>query len=51
MDVWKYEIYLECSPGYLTSEQSGRVRYHDSTREIISYFQTSMDCSVYYIKK
>ena len=27
MDVRKYEIYFECCPGYLTSEQSERVRY------------------------
>ena len=29
MDVRKYEIYFghECRPGYLTSEQSERVRY------------------------
>lgn len=25
MDAWKYEIYFECSPGYLTCEQSERV--------------------------
>ena len=27
MDVCKYEIYIECLPGYLTSEQSERLRY------------------------
>ena len=26
-DVQKYEIYFECWPGYLTSEQSEQVRY------------------------
>ena len=26
MDVRKYEIYFECWPGYLTSEQSEQVR-------------------------
>ncbi len=27
MDVWKYEIYFECSPGYPTSERNEGVRY------------------------
>ena len=27
MDVQKYEIYFECWPGYLTSEQNERGRY------------------------
>ena len=40
MDVWKYEIISK-----RTSEISC------STREIISYIQTSIYCSVHYIKK
>ena len=27
MDLQEYEIYFECLPGYLTSEQSKRMRY------------------------
>ena len=27
IDVQKYEIYFECWPGYLTSEQNEQVRY------------------------
>ena len=49
MNVRRYEIYFECWPGYLTSEQS-EWDISCSTREIISYFKTSMYCSVYYIK-
>ena len=51
MDVRKYEIYFERCPRYLTSEQSERTsEISGSTRQKISYFQTSMYCSVYYIK-
>ena len=40
MDVRKYDIYFKCWPGYLTSEQSERVRYP---------VQRDIYCSVYYI--
>ena len=50
IDVRKYEIYFECWPGYLMSEQSERVKYPVQHEEWISYFQTSMHCYVYYIK-
>ena len=37
---------IQCWPGYLTSEQISC-----RTREIISYFQAFVYCSVYYIEK
>ena len=42
MDVCKYEIYFECWTGYLTSEQSERVRYPVQHKKQISYFQASI---------
>ena len=51
MDVRKYEIYFECSPGYPTSERNEGVRYPYQHQKKISYFQASMYYSVYYIKK
>ena len=34
MDVRKYEMYFECSPGYLTSKQSEQVRYPVQHRDV-----------------
>lgn len=40
MDVRKYDIYCECLPEYLTSEQNQRVSYpvqHECTDECDNY--------------